>query len=110
MLTNWIVGAGQQPIDVLGLAAVAAEQPMVAENPQVARLGDRLVGRLGHLVRIGQAVLHARVEHLRQVVLGEAEQVQVEVHALEGRQFDRQQFVIPGRPGRPSCCRRCGRP
>ena len=90
-------GAGQQPVDVLGLAAVAAEQPMVAENPQVARLRDRLVGRLGHLVRIGQPLLHARVEQLRQLVLREAEQLQVEVHPLEFRQLDRQQLVIPVR-------------
>ena len=26
------------------------------------------------------------------------------------RQLDRQQLVVPRRPARPSCCRRCGRP
>ena len=50
VLTRWIDGAVEQAVHVLGLAAVAAEQAMVAQNPQVARLGDRLVGRLGHFV------------------------------------------------------------
>ena len=88
-------GAGQEPIHVLRLAAVAAEQPVVTQDPQVARLRDRLVGRLGHLVGIGQSVLHARIEQLGQVVLREAEQFQVDVHALEFAKLDRQQLVVP---------------
>ena len=50
VLTRWIVCAAEQPVHVLGLAAVAAEQPVVAQQDQFARLGDRLVGRLGNLV------------------------------------------------------------
>lgn len=50
----------EQPVDVPRVASVAAEQPMIAENPQVARLGDRLVRRLGYLVGIGQTVHFAQ--------------------------------------------------
>ena len=55
VLTRWIGCAVEQAVDVLRLAAVAAEQAVVAEDPQVARLGDRLVGRRGDVVRVGQA-------------------------------------------------------
>ena len=68
---------------------------MITENPQVARLGSCLVGRLGNLVGIGQAVLHARVEELGQFVLVETQQAEVEVARLQVCQFDRQQVVIP---------------
>ena len=47
-------GTSQEPVHVFGIAAIAAEQPMVPKNPQVTRLGNGLVGGLGNLVRIGQ--------------------------------------------------------
>ena len=37
----------EQAVEVCGLAAIAAEQAVVAENPQVARLRRGFVGRLG---------------------------------------------------------------
>ena len=39
-----------QPLHILGLRRVSAKQPVVAEQPQVARLCDRVGGRLGNLV------------------------------------------------------------
>ena len=90
-------GAVQQAIHVLGLAAVAAEQAVVAEEPQVARLRDRLVGRLGHVVGVGQALVRLRPEQPQQLVGGEAGQVQVEVHLLELGQLERQLVVVPAR-------------
>ena len=46
-------GAVEQPVHVLGLAGVAAQQAVLAEEPQVAGLRDRLVGRLGDVVGVG---------------------------------------------------------
>lgn len=69
---------------------------MITENPQVARLGSCLVGRLGNLVGIGQPFLDARVEHLGQFVLIEPQQAEVELHPLECRKLDRQQLEVPG--------------
>jgi hypothetical protein len=36
-------------VDVLGAGAVAAQEPMPPELPQVARSGHRLVGQLRHI-------------------------------------------------------------
>jgi hypothetical protein len=49
----------QEPVHVLGLARVAAEQPVVAQEPQVAGPRDRLIGRVGHLVRIAEPLFDA---------------------------------------------------
>jgi len=86
----------EQPVHVLRLARVAAQQAVLAENPQVARPGDRLIGRLGNLVRVGKPLLHPRIEQLGQLVFGEANEPQVDVHSLQVGQLDRQQLVIPG--------------
>ena len=66
---------------------------MIPEDPQVARPRGRLVGRPGHLVGITKAVLIA--EQLCQLVLVEAEQAEVVVHALQLGQLDGEQVVIP---------------
>ena len=50
----------QQPVEVGFGAGITAEQPMVAEEPEVTRLRDRLVRRLGHVVGVCQAVLRLR--------------------------------------------------
>src|ERR1035437_8034843 len=47
----------EQPHDVLGVGAVPAQQTMLAEDPQLARLDVGLLGWLGHLVGIGQSSL-----------------------------------------------------
>ena len=39
--------AVKQAVQVVGLAAIAAEQAVVAQQPEVARLRGGLVGRLG---------------------------------------------------------------
>ena len=46
----------EQPVDVLRIAAVAAEQTVIAEDPQIAGPRRRLVGRFGDFVRIALAV------------------------------------------------------
>ena len=47
----------EQPRDVVGVRGVAAQEPVVAEHVQLARLDVGLLGRLGHLVGVGQASL-----------------------------------------------------
>ncbi len=71
-----------QRLLVLGLARIAAEQAIVADDPQVAQLGDCFVGRCGYLVGVGQPILHRQVEQLRQFVGVEAEQTEVVVETV----------------------------
>ncbi|MFQ6047993.1 MAG: hypothetical protein ACE5K7_01355 [Phycisphaerae bacterium] len=78
----------QQAIDVRVATTVAAEQAMLAEEPQVARLRDRLV-------RVGHALLDLALEQLGQLGLVETEQLQVEAAVPQLAQFDRQQVVVP---------------
>ena len=49
--------AVEQPVEVGVAAGVAAEEAMVAEEPEVAGLRRGLVGRLGDVVGVGQPVL-----------------------------------------------------
>ena len=42
---------------VVGVRRVAAQDPVVAQAPELARLDVRLLGRLGHLVGVGEAGL-----------------------------------------------------
>ena len=46
--------AVEQPRHVVGVRRVAAQDPVVAQAPELARLDVRLLGRLGHLVGVGQ--------------------------------------------------------
>jgi len=63
----------QKPVHVLAAAGVAAEEPMVAENPQVARPSGRLVGHLGHRIRVRLALDHVSPEQPAQFLVVEAE-------------------------------------
>ena len=102
--------AVKQSVDMLWVAAVAAEQAMLTQDPQVARLGDGCIRRRRNIVRIAEPFLHAGVEQLGQFV-------RVETQAAAGRTLPRRVATIRSaagrsstRPVRPSCCRRCGRP
>jgi hypothetical protein len=70
---------------------------MVAEQPEIARLRSRLVGRRRHLIGIAQAVLDAGVQELGQFVLVEAQEAEVIVARLKFGQLNRKQVVIPVR-------------
>ena len=61
-----------QPIDVRSAAAVAAEKPVIAHDSQIAGLRDRLVGRFGYVVGIGQSLLDALVDQSGKLVLRRA--------------------------------------
>jgi hypothetical protein len=90
----------QQAVHVVGLAAVAAEQAMDAEAVQVAGPGDGLVGRLGHVVGVGQPRVRPRRQQPPQRVVGEAGEGEVELHLPEPGQLQGQLVVVPARQGR----------
>ena len=62
--------AVEEPVEVRLAAGVAAEEAMLAEEPEVAGLRRRLVGRLGDVVGVGEPVLRLgrceRREHRRE--------------------------------------------
>ena len=104
-------GAVEQAVHVLGLAAVAAQQAVLAEEPQVAGLRDRLVGRLGHVVGIGLALVRspspaaAAVRRRRSRSGSRSKSI-----SCSCGQLQRQLVVVPAGQRRPSGCRRCGTP
>jgi hypothetical protein len=55
-------GPIDQTVHIRDAPAVAAQQPMVAEDPQIARLRDRLVRRRRDVVGIGRADLETRLQ------------------------------------------------
>ena len=63
---------------IVWVGGVAAEQAVLAEQPEVAGLRDRLLGQRRDVVRVGKpAVLVEAVEQLLQLALVEAEEVEV---------------------------------
>ncbi len=54
MFTRSTARASQEPVDVRSLGGVAAKQAVLAQEPEIARLGDGLVWRCGHVIGIGQ--------------------------------------------------------
>ncbi len=57
----------EQPVHVVAAGGVTAQQPVATQQPEVARLGARFVGRLGHVVRVPLAILHLADRLLRVV-------------------------------------------
>ena len=80
--------------DIRRRRAVAAQQAMIAEEPDIAGNRDRLLGQLRHLVGIGQAGIAVRGEG-RPLRLAEADQVEVEAKNLQLAQFEPEQFLVP---------------
>ena len=78
-----------------GIGGIAAEQTMVAQEDEVARLGDRLLGDLGHLVGIGEA-LGADVAELGELIWVETKHTQVVAEVGELGDLQGQQIKIPG--------------
>ena len=84
---------------VLGLGRVAAEQTVGPEQDQVARLGDRRGGRLGRRVFIGQSRRRPIIQQAPQLAGIETGECQI-AEALQVLEFQRQQLIVPFRPGR----------
>jgi hypothetical protein len=88
-----------------GIGAVAAEEAMRADEPQVAGAGDRLPRRLGRFVvgtvfacvgDIRRDIVIQRREQALDLVLVEAEQAEVVGLAVEGVDLRRQRLFVPG--------------
>ena len=72
----------EQPIDFLCHTTVTAEQPVITKHQEVARLCDRLVRRLRHRIRVGQALGHLATAELCKRVGAEPKQLEVYIHVL----------------------------
>jgi hypothetical protein len=68
---------------------------VLAEDPQVARLRDRSVGRRGNVVGINEAFGDVGLEDFRQVVGREAQAVDRVVRVLQLGQLDLQEAEVP---------------
>ena len=84
----------QHPLDIGQHRGIAAEQPVITQHPQIARLGDRLLRQRRCLIVIGQALLPARQQPF-QLARAEADQAEVEAEVREIRQLEPQQRLIP---------------
>src|SRR5512132_290045 len=83
--------------DVVRLGAVAAQETVIAEQPQIARARYRVRWRLGHDVFAGETTVVA-VEWRRQPIelfLVETGEVEIEPGGVECVQFRCQQLLIP---------------
>ena len=92
--------ARQQARDVGGAGGVAAQQPVRAQAPQVARSRYRNRRPLRHLVRVGQAGRRGRGQQPVQLAVVKAGEREVEAVVAQLVQLQRQQLVVPLRPRR----------
>ena len=87
--------AAEHPLDVGQHRRVAAEQPVLTEHPQIARLRDRLLRQRRRLVVLGQARLALARQQPLQLALAEADQPEVEAELGKVRQLEPQQRLVP---------------
>ena len=89
--------AGQDLLHSLHLRGIAAEQPVLAQHPDIAGHGDRGLRRLRHRVFVGVAGvdLFRVAEQILDLLVGEADDVEIEAVLLERLQFDAQHLLIP---------------
>ena len=69
---------------------------MVAEDPQIAGLGDGRVGSGGDVIGIGMAVLRVGTHELRQLVGGKAGHIEVEFEPFQVEKLLNEKIFIPG--------------
>jgi hypothetical protein len=84
--------------NVIHLGAVAAQKPMVAEQPEIARPRDWVQRRLGDDVLACEATVAAvkRRQQLIEFLLVETGEVEIEAGSVQRVQFGREEFLIPG--------------
>ena len=88
--------ARHQPIYIGLLRSVAAEHAMLPEQPEVASHRDRRFRDLRDAVLVGETLVRIlRGQQLRQFLVIEADQAEIEVLVLERGEFQAKQFVIP---------------
>ncbi|WP_309628293.1 hypothetical protein [Brevundimonas sp.] len=86
--------SAEQPLEAGGIGGVAAEQPTVAQPPEVADPADRLIGQGGVLTVIAAVAAENDAVDLGR---GEAGQLQAEtqIHARELLELQLQGLAIP---------------
>jgi hypothetical protein len=85
----------EQAIDICLFAGVSAVEPMFTQDQEITALRYRRIGRLGNIVRIGQAGGDLSAAEFQQLVGREAEKIEVERSLLELSQLLHQPIVIP---------------
>ena len=89
--------AAEKPLNIRRYRCVAAEQPVVAEEPEIARPCNRVDWRLGNIVLVAGSD-RLSVQPGKQAIklaLREAKQLQVDAVFLEAGQLGRQRRVVP---------------
>ena len=85
----------QHPLDIGQHRRVAAQQPVLTQHPQIARLRDRLLRQRRRLVVLGQARPAVARQQPLQLARAEADQPEVEAELREIRQLEPQQRLVP---------------
>ncbi len=86
--------AVEEAVDIFRLAAVATQQAVFTEQPNIAWLRDRLIGRLGYVVGIALAAIRY-FQQASEFLGGEACEVEVEVQLLQSGKFFHEAVVVP---------------
>ncbi|NKA76033.1 hypothetical protein GO290_05043 [Ralstonia solanacearum] len=87
----------QQPVVVLRDGRIPAQQPVPAQHPDVARMGDRILGHFRQRRRLRLAVALLPVHQISERVRIETRQRQVEVRRVERGQLGAQHGFVPAR-------------
>ena len=85
-----------QPLDIGSDRRVAYQELVATEHPQVRGRGYRTLRQLGYRILIRESIDRVLIgEQLRQFLILEAYQVDVETLFLQCRQFNSQKLLIP---------------
>jgi hypothetical protein len=99
VLTSWTLWSSSGGSRSTDLGAVAAQEPVVARDPQVARFEVASSGGAGASSGSHRPSLETAVQELRQFVSVEAEQAKFVVQGLQLSEFQTQELRIPLRDG-----------
>src|SRR5690349_13657196 len=90
--------SGQHLPDIRRTGAVAAANPMLAEQPHVTSPSDRSIGCLWDAVGIGQTARSRTGQDGCEMIRVETDQIDIETGELERPELAAEQFKIPARP------------
>ena len=93
----------QHPLEIGADRRVTAKQPVVTQDPEIARLGDCLLRQRRRLVVLGQAFLRARQQTL-ELALAKADQPEVEAQLRTGPPARAAVAPRPTRRSAPAGC------
>ena len=103
------LATSQQSFDHERVGAIAADDPVFAEHPHVARHAHRCGRQIRNVVRVRQAGCPVGGQ-LRQLLGREANQAHVESHRCKIVQFESPTSLRPNRRSTPVYCRRARTP